>query len=304
MRHHPKSSPTATRCGRRKSHPKAKAFRPGRGRRSQGTTDRRPPPKSFSQLRYAVSAIGDTTGINLVGMKDIAWLGTQIESLPLLGPMSPPLELGFLSVRKLVRKSHHHSVGRVYSPRFGTIEYESGVSRDAVFAAHAEPAITHMISQPLALSWPNAAGVLMPYFPDYALMRAGKLVIMDAHHDEVPASAEQMLRWQDRSTAFRRCGVGYEVWFKSDVAAEPRLSNIRLLIASAVHRVMAEEIQAVLRLALCHPSGISATAIVQELGLAASDVHRIFAMVYHGHLCVADSDGCIDADALLMATNT
>ncbi len=132
---------------------------------------------------------------------EVARLRSAISLLPPVDPASPPLELGHLMVRKLVLATHVRSVGRHYSPRFGTVEWAGGVSRDALYAAHDDPLITRMISQPLELSWPNAAGVTMPYYPDFALVRGGKIVILDVRHDVIPCDQAAELRRTQREEA-------------------------------------------------------------------------------------------------------
>ncbi len=78
---------------------------------------------------------------------------------------------------------------------------------------------------------------------------------------------------------------------------------MRLLIGAARQRPTAEEIATARHLAAASAGGVSAKAIVQHLGLSDGAVHRVFCMVYCGHLRPADPKASIDGDTLLVAAD-
>ena len=219
-----------------------------------------------------------------------------------LAKVQPPLSRHSKtsSVRSLVSPSHRHNVGKVFSPRFGVVEYGSTLARDAIYRAHHDTQITLMVSQPLEMSWRDPKGIIRPYFPHYALLRADAIVIIDFLDDNFPKPAAFDARSHERFKLFTRLGATYEVWTASDIRQEPRLTNIRRLLSVAQHEPTAAEVAAALTIVRREQEGVRLIDLATQMGLSRGQAARVMAMIFCGHLRAVDPDGRLTEASRLM----
>ncbi len=184
-----------------------------------------------------------------------------------------------LGISKIVRPRHTHVVGAVNTDRFGSVEFVGLLQEAAVGLAHADPFVTMMIARPIEIPWRDARGEMRNHRACYALLRHGKIVIIDVEDDGFPVSEERRERMRSMEETIAMHGAIYEVWTASEIYRQPRANNISLLSDFRHHEPDEAEEEIVLDMVRSQADGVPISEIITSLERDPTFRFKIYTMI-------------------------